>query len=93
VGIRRIGIGLQDHLFERLNAACQATGATQNGLFAAMLSVCSDDELRNIVLRYQKLQEIERELRETADQRLLSYIRGRRPEDLQSMLDQMRKVV
>lgn len=86
MGICRIGIGLQEHQLERLRSICGETGATQNGLFAAMASVCSVAEVKDILARYEQLQLIESDLRQTADASLLSYIRGRSLEELRTMV-------
>ena len=91
MGLQRISIGLKEHEQERLRLLCKEADCTQNGLFVAMVSVCSIDEVKGILARFAKLKHIEQELRQAADANLMTYIRGRSLPELESMLEAVRK--
>jgi hypothetical protein len=90
--IRRIGIGLKEHQLERLRSLCEETGASQNRLFVAMVSICSVAEMKDILARYEQLELIEGNLHQAADLNLRGYVRGKSLSDLKVMLESMKQV-
>ena len=86
----RIGIALTKLQHERLRTVVLRLQTTQTKLVAAMTSVMSDAELKTLLDRYDRLVEIEREIRKVADANMLQYIKGRSVEELQQMLEAAR---
>lgn len=82
----RIGIWMPTERLERLRVITEKFDISRSRLISAICAVMTDRELTDVIARFHKLEEIEVELRETADQNMLDYIRGKSPEDLERML-------
>lgn len=82
----RIGIGVNDATRERLRVVTQSLQVSQSRLVSAIVSVMSNEEIRTVLARYDRLTKIEGEIRQIADQSMLGYIRGKSVADLETML-------
>lgn len=82
----RLGIHIAPHNHERLQRVTMELGTTQSELLAAVVSVMSDEEIKNMLARYRELGKIEAELEQVAKDNILQLIRGKSPEDLKKIL-------
>jgi hypothetical protein len=89
--LKRFGLALKPEHKERLDAVTATHGCSQSELMAATVTVLSDAEIASMLERYRKTRAIEKELRKTADQRLLAFLKGKSPEDLEKMLQAAQK--
>ena len=87
----RLGIATTPEIHQRAQDFTAKTGVSQSKLMNAILSVLSVDEVHDIVKRYDELLEIERELRQAADEQFLTYIRGKSVAELKQMLQAVRE--
>ncbi len=82
----RIGLSITTEQHQRLTDRCDHFNVTQSELLAAMTTVLTDDEVKSMLDRYAEVQALETEMRTIADRNMLTYLRGRTPAELKTMV-------
>lgn len=82
----RIGLSINDALYERLRDITDRHNASQSEVLCAAVSVLSEDQIHDMLVRYRKLRQLERQLRKEADLNLLQFLRGRTAEEMEQLI-------
>ncbi len=88
----RIGLNISDETLVRLRTAGMVHQAPYSEIFSAVVSIMTDAELADFLARHRRLKELEKELRKEADAAMLSHIRGKTVEQLESMIAASKRV-
>lgn len=82
----RIGIYLRPFELERLDEMCSRQQVTRNTLLTAVVTVLSDDEIKEIIARFDAVEKIEVEMQQRARLETLRAIRGKTATELAQVL-------
>lgn len=87
----RIGVYMKGDALERFQALTQHFNLSQGDLICAFSTCMSFDEVQAVLDRYEKVKELERAIKMTAKKEMVDMLRGKSPEQVASIIAEVRR--